>query len=126
MSSLRIFFSRLLASGLLPSLAETPLAMSCSRRSGSTDLIFAAAALSASLFPGSLRISWLFSHALLSCSRIFFGWNVSARASMVNANLLPARSTIVPRSAFSVSVTLSCPEASARRPAARGPCRVNS
>ena len=45
---------------------------------------------------------------------------------MVKASLSSLRSTMLPRTAFSTSVTLSWPAASARRPAARGTCRLNS
>ena len=63
-------------------------------------------AISASRLAGS-GAAGLAALASASCFWIFNGWKVSARASMVNASLSSLRSTMLPRTAFSTSVTLS-------------------
>ena len=93
--------ARSAASGLLFSRAATSLAMSCSRRCGS----------------GAAGFFFL---ASSSCVRILLGWKVSARDSMVKASWSLLRSTMLPRTAFATSVTLSCPAAWARRAARFG------
>ncbi len=78
---LRSFFSKVAASGLLPSLPATSVAIWVSRVSGS-------------------GAAGDFSFASASCLRILAGWKVSALASMVNASLSKLRSTMLPRTAF--------------------------